>query len=53
MSLKINELQYPRLPAAKKRGGKNEGNLHYVIENTWSKNVRTSPLHYIAENTAI
>jgi hypothetical protein len=33
----------------KNAGGKNEGNLHYVIENKWSKNVRNWPLHYVIE----
>jgi hypothetical protein len=33
----------------KNAGGKNEGNLHYVIENKWIKNVRNKPLHYVIE----
>ena len=32
--------------------GKNEGKSHYVIENTWIKNVRNRPCHYIYENNA-
>jgi hypothetical protein len=34
----------------KNAGGKNEGNLHYVIENKWIKNVRFRSFHYIIEN---
>jgi hypothetical protein len=34
---------------AKKRGGKNEGIFHYVIENKWWKNVRNRPFHYVNE----
>jgi hypothetical protein len=34
----------------KNAGGKNEGNLHYVIENTWIKNVRIRAFHYVDEN---
>jgi hypothetical protein len=34
----------------KNAGGKNEGNLHYVIENTWIKNVRFPAFHYVNEN---
>jgi hypothetical protein len=30
-------------------GGKNEGKFHYVIENTWRKNVRIRALHYVIE----
>jgi hypothetical protein len=35
---------------AKTRGGGNEGNLHYVIENKWRKNVRKRAFHYVDEN---
>jgi hypothetical protein len=38
---------------SKNAGGKNEGNLHYVIENKWCKNVRLWPFHYIVENTPV
>jgi len=34
---------------AKKRGGKNEGIFHYVVENTCIKNVRNEPFHYVDE----
>ena len=34
----------------KNAGGKNEGKLHYVIENTCRKNVRNGPSHYVYEN---
>jgi hypothetical protein len=37
---------------SKNAGGKYEGNLHYVIENTYRKNVRNMPLHYVYENKA-
>jgi hypothetical protein len=30
-------------------GAKNEGNLHYVVENTCRKNVRNRALHYVDE----
>ena len=33
----------------KKRGGKNEGICHYVIENKCIKNVRNGPFHYVIE----
>jgi hypothetical protein len=33
----------------KKRGEKNAGNLHYVIENKYRKNARKWALHYVAE----
>ena len=35
---------------SKKRGGKNEGIFHYVIEKKWWKNVRNRPFHYVHEN---
>jgi hypothetical protein len=35
---------------AKNAGGKYEGKSHYVIENTWSKNVRKWSRHYMYEN---
>jgi hypothetical protein len=38
---------------AKKRGGENEGNLHYVIENKWRQNARFPPFHYVNENTRV
>jgi hypothetical protein len=38
---------------AKNAGAKNEGNLHYVIENKWRKNVRNRSFHYITENTQV
>jgi hypothetical protein len=31
-------------------GGENEGKSHYVIENTFRKNVRNRPRHYVSEN---
>jgi hypothetical protein len=34
---------------AKNAGGKNDGNLHYVIENTCRKNDRNEALHYVIE----
>jgi hypothetical protein len=34
----------------KNAGGRNEGNLHYVIENTWRKNARNRALRYVIEN---
>jgi hypothetical protein len=37
----------------KKKGGKYEGNLHYVIENKWRKNVRFSPFHDVDENKRV
>ena len=40
-------------PAGKNAGGKNEGNLHYVIENTWRKNARNPPFHYVNENKLV
>jgi hypothetical protein len=49
MLLKLQELFFPECQLAKKRGGKNAGNLHYVIENTWRKNDRFQALHYIIE----
>ena len=35
------------------RGGKNEGNLHYIVENKWYKNVRNQPLHYVDEKKVV
>jgi hypothetical protein len=37
----------------KNAGGKNEGNLHYVIENKWIKNVCFQPFHYVVENKLV
>jgi hypothetical protein len=37
----------------KTRGGENAGNLHYVIENKYSKNGRNRALHYVAENKLV
>jgi hypothetical protein len=31
-------------------GGKNKGKSHYVVENTYRKNVRIWPSHYMYEN---
>jgi hypothetical protein len=33
----------------KNAGGKNEGNLHYVVENKWRKNVRFPPFQDVIE----
>jgi hypothetical protein len=38
--------------APRNAGGKYEGKSHYVIENTWRKNVRNKPRHYMYENNA-
>jgi len=51
MSLKLKDLIVLGRRVAKKRGGGNEGNLHYVIENKWRKNVRFLAFHYVIENT--
>jgi hypothetical protein len=54
MSLKSKELFIPGWPSGEKtRGGKNEGNLHYVIENKWRKNARNQSLHYVTENKRV
>jgi hypothetical protein len=50
MSLKLKDLIVPGGRVANKRGGKNEGNLHYVIENKWRQNVRFTAFHYVIEN---
>jgi hypothetical protein len=51
MSLKQNKLTSSwRRSREKTRGGKNEGIFHYVVENTWWKNVRKRPFHYVYEN---
>ena len=34
-------------------GAKNEGNLHYVIENKCRKNVRNRPFRDVDENTRV
>ena len=39
-----------RVRGRKNAGGKNEGNLQYVIENKWRKNVRFRPSHDVDEN---
>jgi hypothetical protein len=39
--------------AARNAGGKYEGKSHYVIENTWRKNVRFEPCHYVDENKPV
>ena len=33
-------IQLTRKEVEKNAGGKNEGKFHYVVENTWRKNVR-------------
>ena len=43
----VNLIAWHRAP--KNAGEKNEGNLHYVIENKWIKNVRNRPFHYVIE----
>jgi hypothetical protein len=35
MLLKLKELFTQQRRVAKKRGGENAGNLHYVVENKW------------------
>jgi hypothetical protein len=48
--LKLKALTaFPWGEAQKTRGGKNEGIFHYVVENTWIKNVRFGAFHYVIE----
>jgi hypothetical protein len=50
MSLELNKLANFWQPGREKtRGGKNEGNLHYVVENKCRKNARNRPFHYVIE----
>jgi hypothetical protein len=37
----------------KNAGGKNAGNLHYVVENKYSQNGRNRALHYVTENKRV
>jgi hypothetical protein len=41
------------LSVAENAGGKNEGNLHYVIENKYRKNVRFSPFQDVIETKRV
>jgi hypothetical protein len=50
MSLKLSQLIHYRQAKLRINAGvKNEGILHYVIENKRIKNVRKRPLHYVDE----
>jgi hypothetical protein len=48
--VEITRLTLLCVAGKKDAGGKNEGNLHYVIENKWRNNVRNRAFHYVDEN---
>jgi hypothetical protein len=50
-SKRLIGLRYGRV--TKKRGPQNEGKFHYVIENTWRKNVSLWACQDVIENTIV